>query len=408
MMAVSILEALEIIYKNTIPITKKETIEIEDSMGRICADDIYARIPLPKFDHSAMDGYAIRCANAGQSIECQDILYAGSKNIPVLKENYAIRIMTGAPVPLGCEAIVPLEDVAIKGSMVTLPGNVKYGSHIRQQGEELKTGAICLHRGEEITPYTIGLLASQGMNTIEVVCKPNVTILSTGDELKPYTQKNISDFEIYNSNTPMFTSRAKSIGCQTKSLNICSDDIEILKKHIRESLDNDVIITSGGASIGDKDITKLAFLELGMEMLFEKIEIKPGKPTSLGKIGNTLIVILPGNPLAAMVNFELFAIPMLEKLKSAAKHYHSIIQTALNDEFRLKSGKYSVILGQYGGKFFHPLLSQAPNQVSTLKDANSLMITTPNIERINKNQTIKIIPIGYMMDYKKEEDIFVL
>lgn len=407
-MAVSILEALEIIYKKTIPVAKHEIVEIEESIGRICANNIYAKIPLPKFDHSAMDGYAVRVANAGESIECQDILYAGSKNIPALKENYAIRIMTGAPVPLGCEAIVPLENVIVEGDMVTLPNNVKYGANIRLQGEELKTGAICLRQGEEITPYAIGLLASQGVDTVEVVCKPNVTILSTGDELKPYTQKNIEKFEIYNSNTPMFAARAKSIGCQTKSLNICSDDLQTLKEHIKASLSCDVIITSGGASVGDKDITKLAFFELGMEMLFEKIDIKPGKPTSLGKIGDTLVFILPGNPLAAMVNFELFAIPLLEKLKSAAKHYHSIIQTALNDEFRLKSGKHSVILGQYDGKFFNPLLSQAPNQVSTLKDTNSLMITTPNIEHIDKNQIIKIIPIGYMMDYKKEKDIFVL
>ncbi len=407
-MAASILEALEIIYKNTIPITKQETINIEESIGRICANDIYARIPLPRFDHSAMDGYAIRIANAGQSIECQDIIYAGSRAIPALKEDYAIRIMTGAPVPLGCEAIVPLEDVVVNNDMVTLPDNIKHGSHIRRQGEELKTGAICLHKGEEITPYAIGLLASQGIDTIEVVCRPNVTILSTGDELKPYTQKNIEEFEIYNSNTPMFAARAKSIGCQTKSLNICSDDLQTLKEHIKASLDCDVIITSGGASVGDKDITKQAFLELGMEMLFEKIDIKPGKPTSLGKIGDTLVFILPGNPLAAMVNFELFAVPMLETLKGTAKHYHTTIQTALNDEFRLKSGKYSVILGRYDGNFFHPLLSQAPNQVSTLKDANSLMITTPNIDHIDKNKIIKIIPIGYTMSYKKEENIFVL
>ncbi|MDY0195875.1 MAG: molybdopterin molybdotransferase MoeA [Sulfurovaceae bacterium] len=407
-MAVSILEALEIIYKNTIPITKQESIATEESIGRICATDIYARIPLPRFDHSAMDGYAIRISNAGQSIECQDILYAGSRVIPALKEDYAIRIMTGAPVPMGCEAIVPLENVVVNNDMVTLPGNIKHGSHIRRQGEELKTGTICLHQGEEITPYAIGLLASQGIDTIEVICRPNVTILSTGDELKPYTQKNIEEFEIYNSNTPMFAARAKSIGCQTESLNICSDDLQTLKIHIKASLDCDVILTSGGASVGDKDITKLAFFELGMEMLFEKIDIKPGKPTSLGKIGDTLILILPGNPLAAMVNFELFAVPILEKLKGAAKHYHTTIQTALNDEFRLKSGKYSVILGQYDGKFFHPLLSQAPNQVSILKDANSLMITTPDIEYIEKNKIIKIIPIGFIMSYIEEENIFVL
>ncbi|MBN2722090.1 MAG: molybdopterin molybdotransferase MoeA [Campylobacterales bacterium] len=407
-MAVSIQEALEIIYKSTIPITKQESITIEDSIGRICANDIYARIPLPRFDHSAMDGYAIKIANAGQSIECQEVLYAGSRMAPTLKEDHVIRIMTGAPIPSGCEAVVPLEDVVVNSNTVTLPNNIKYGSHIRRQGEELEVGAICLRQGEEITPYTIGLLASQGIDAIEVVCRPNVTILSTGDELKPYTQKNIGKYEIYNSNTPMFAAKAKSIGCQTKSLNICSDDLQTLKIHIKASLDCDVIITSGGASVGDKDITKLAFFELGMEMLFEKIDIKPGKPTSLGKIGNTLIIILPGNPLAAMVNFELFAVVMLEKLRGTNRYYHTTIQTVLNDAFRLKSGKYSVILGQYDGNFFHPLLSQAPNQVSTLKDANSLMITTPNIEYIEKNKIIKIIPIRYMMDYKKEEDIFVL
>ena len=355
-----------------------------------------------------MDGYALRLASAGQSIECQDIIYAGSKIVPTLKEDYAIRIMTGAPIPLGCEAVIPLEDVIVNGNIVTLPNTIKHGSHIRRQGEELEVGAVCMQKGEEISDYSIGLFASQGIDTVEVICKPNVTILSTGDELKPYTQKSIEEYEIYNSNTPMFASRAKSIGCQTKSLNICSDDIQTLKKHIQASLDCDVIITSGGASVGDKDITKLALNELGMKMLFEKIEIKPGKPTSLGKIGDTLVVILPGNPLAAMVNFELFAIPLLEKLRGANKHYHSIIQTNINEDYKIKSGKYSVVLGQYDGKYFKPLLSQAPNQVSTLKDANSMMITTPNVEYIEKDKIIKIIPIRYIMSSKEEENIFVL
>ncbi|MDD5360204.1 MAG: molybdopterin molybdotransferase MoeA [Sulfurovaceae bacterium] len=407
-MAVSIIEALNIIDEKIKSITATEFIDIEDSLGRVIANDIISKVNLPKFDNSAMDGYAVNSSLLGQIVKTQkEVIYAGNKTLPILKDKYAIRIMTGAPVPKNADIVVPIEMIEFIGDDIKIPSNFKKGANIRLKGEELKSGNVCIKKGEEINSYSITLLASQGIDKIEVFKKPLVTIFGSGDELKHYSQKNISEFQIYNSNTPMLKARAKSLNCETMSINNTLDNLESLKEVISNSLNSDFIITTGGASVGDKDLTKEAFIELGMQYLFEKIDIKPGKPTSIGIIENTYILILPGNPTAAMINFELFGKFIINKLKNLAKPYHFTIKTKISNELKLKSGKHSVILGYFNGDSFMPLPNQSPNYLSILKDANSLIITKPEIDYLQKNQDINILMIEDVFLDNTTEDIFV-
>lgn len=407
-MAVSILEALSIIDENIQSNIATEFINIEDSLGLFVANDIVSRINLPKFDNSAMDGYAINSSILGQSVTPQkEVIYAGTKTLPVLEDGSAIRIMTGAPVPKNADIVVPIEMVEFVDNDIKLPLDFKKGANIRLKGEELANGTLCLKKGEEINSYTIALLASQGIDKIEVYKKPIVSIIGSGSELKSYNEKTIGEFDIYNSNTPMLKARTKTLNCEVVNITTSSDDKVALKNSILNSLNSDLIVTTGGASVGDKDLTKEVLLELGMKYLFETIDIKPGKPTSLGLLKNTYILILPGNPTAAMINFELFGKLIINKLKNSIKPYHLIIKTKILEKFKLKSGKYSVILGYFNGEYFKPIPNQSPNFLLPLKDINSFLITKPHIDKIDRDENVKIVMLNGMSEDFNTENIFI-
>jgi molybdopterin molybdotransferase len=403
---VSINEALQRIYDTIKPLDERETIDIIDSEGRVCAQDIIAKIDLPKFDHSAMDGYGIRMDDCGGLFECTKTLFAGDKDCAPLVQDEIIKIMTGAPIPKGVQAVVPIENIAEEDGKIKLPTQVKMGANIRQKGEELKAGSVCIKKGELINSYTIALLASQGIKEIVVFKKVNAVILSNGSELRSYQDKDIGAFEIYNSNTPMLYARLKALRCCSYVEQSVGDDLESLKKSITDAAKkNHIIITTGGASVGDKDFTKQALRELGIKMLFEKVNIKPGKPTSIGILDGTIIVSLPGNPLAAMVNFELFVSIAIAILQGGKDIYHKIIKTTFSNEYRLKPGKYSVICGKFCGENFSPLENQSPNQVSTLKEIDSFALTDPSIEHIENSCSVNIVDLKDKVD--KKECLFI-
>ncbi|MBN2767666.1 MAG: molybdopterin molybdotransferase MoeA [Campylobacterales bacterium] len=403
----SINEALRKIYDTIKPIDTKEPIDIIDAEGRICAQDIIAKIDLPKFDHSAMDGYGIRIQDCGTTRKYLRVLFAGDKNIAPLQDGEIIKIMTGAPIPQGVEAIVPTENTLEENGTVTLPSDVRKGANIRKKGEELKVDTVCLKRGEMINSYTIALLSSQGISEIDVFKRINATVLSNGNELKNYKDTAIDPLEIYNSNTPMFFAKIRSLGCCSFMDQSTSDDLEAIKNTIvKAAKKSELVIITGGASTGDRDFTKQALTQLGAKILFNKVDIKPGKPTSVAVLDGSIIISLPGNPLAAMVNFEIFATSIIAILQGSKDIYHKIIKTTFSNNYKVKPGKYSAICGFFDGKSFTPLHNQSPNQVSTLKEINAIAITDPSINYIEKNCDINIIDLKNKID--KKESIFIL
>jgi len=273
-MAVSITQALDIIYKNT-PIINAELLPIEQALGRVMNEDSIATFDLPRFDNSAMDGYAVKCADANTTVSCIDVIYAGDNPEITLQPTQAIKIMTGAPIPDGCEAVIPIENVTVDNMQITLPEEIKKDGHIRHAGEDIKSGAVYLHKGEKVTAYSVALLASQGVTHLRVTRKIKVAVFGTGDELRPHFEK-IAPHQLYNSNTPMFLARAKELGCEVQYIGSSGDTMESLTSAIKSALNADIIITSGGISMGDKDFTKEAFTNLGMTLHFDKVDIKPG------------------------------------------------------------------------------------------------------------------------------------
>jgi len=401
---INIKNALDLIHSNVKPVGT-EILPIESSVGRVAAEHKFAKFSLPRFDNSAMDGYAVTMADAGGVIKSQDTILAGVHSELKVSMGNGVKIMTGTPIPEGTDAVIPIENTKELEDGIQLPDTIKRDANIRKKGEDITKGEQIVTAGDTINAYVIAQLASQGITHIRVYRKPTVTIFATGHELRMHYEE-IEDHQIYNSNAPMFIARSKELGCETKFTGSTADSLESIKAHISSSLDSDLIITSGGVSVGDADFTKDAFKELGMETLFSKVDIKPGKPTTVGRIGKTWIVNLPGNPSAAAVNFEIFARSIINRLQGKKRPYIAPIVTRLAKEKKIKPGKYSVLMGKFDGEKFEIVSQQGPGMVSPLKNTDGVIIVTPDVETLKEGQTVRMIPIESNLTSEKSVELF--
>ncbi|CAA6799519.1 MAG: Molybdopterin biosynthesis protein MoeA [uncultured Sulfurovum sp.] len=404
-MTISIEEALETIYAE-VNVKSTHILAIEETLGSIVAKDYKARFDLPRFNNSAMDGYAVKVADAGKEVNIKEVTYAGDKAEDVFSEGEVVKIMTGAPTSSSCEAIVAIEHVKTTNKGIVLPSDIKKDNFIRFKGEDIQSGTTFLKAKTKVTAYTLALLSSQGITHIEVYRKPKVVIFSTGEELKAHYEK-IEGHQLYNSNAPMFAARAKELGCDVSYISSAGDSMESLKNAVKNAKDADLILTSGGVSVGDKDFTKEAFRELGMSTYFSGIDIKPGRPTNFGKLGDCFVINLPGNPLAAMVNFEMFVKPTIAKLSGTQSFYHGLITTKMKSEHKFRVGKNAVLLGTWDGNAFEVIKGQKPGMVAPLDMADGLIVTTKELEHLKKGKEIKMIGIKLNFGSDKKEDFFV-
>jgi molybdopterin molybdotransferase len=394
-MAINVEGALKEIYTLSLPIGS-EIVTLESAVHRVLAEDIIASHSLPSFDNSAMDGYAVRVEDAGKTLKQSCVIFAGDGDEIRMVEDQCIRIMTGAKIPQGCEAIVPIEEVKVENDSVTLPNTIKPSQHIRLKGEDIQSGMQLLDVGTQLYAHHIALLASQGITHIRVYRRPKVALFSSGNELKMHFES-LGANQLYNTNTPTFASRATELGCDVIFTGTAEDTLESIQNHIRNALSADLVITSGGVSVGDADYTKAAFTSLGFEGSFESVDIKPGKPTTFGRIGNTLILNLPGNPLAAALCFELFGQSAILALSGRSDKYLSTVTTRIANPFKMKKGRRSLIPGWFDGATFTPSPVFGPGMVLPLSRANGFMMVDASVEGFEEGSEVKIIPTRWCM-----------
>ena len=294
-----------------------ERVPLLEAIGRVCHESIYSSMNNPPFDKSAMDGYAI-IANDTQhlpvTLKVIDEVFAGGHSKRELTAKTAIKIMTGAPIPKGATAVIKQEDVVVRDGSIFVEKVVKPGENICPKGEDITDGTLLVRKGKCLDYADIGILASAGIEEVDVYQKPRVAFISTGDEVSELGQP-LPFGKIYNSNKYAILGRVKELGYEVTYTNHEKDCVSGIAQKIKKSLEvADVIITTGGASVGEKDLIKEAIDELGGEKLFWKILIKPGSALLCSQYQNKMIISLSGNPTAALTTFELIARPTLSKL----------------------------------------------------------------------------------------------
>lgn len=323
-----------------------ERISLLDAAGRVLAGDVAAPWDLPLWDNSAMDGYAVRWEDC-QIIPCRlrvtGFLPAGAKSDGIsVEEGCAVRIMTGAPVPAGCDAVVPVEETDNGQEEVTLLEVVKKGQHFRFRAEDVASGVVFVRSGTTIRPPEVNMLAGFGMALVPVYRRPIVAILSTGDELVELGCTPGAG-EIINSNTLSLAAAVQEAGGVPRIIGIARDNRESHLEKLREGLNADVLITSAGVSAGDCDLVRDILEELGAKQLFWKVGIKPGGPTAFAMHGPTPVFSLPGNPVSTMITFEEFVRPALLKMQGHQRVVRPLFKVTLREELKKKPGKVQII-----------------------------------------------------------------
>jgi len=390
-------EAYEISLELVKPTKKTEIIYLMNSLGRVLSKDILCIKNLPSFNNSAMDGFAIKYSDIGKTLHIKDTIFAGDKkNLEALEQNECYKIMTGAKTPDNIDTIVPFEFCEnITNNSVTIPKNIKKGANLRLKGEELKVGEIIIQKGEKISFSHIALLASQGITQIEVFRKLKVAILSTGNELKEPWEK-ASDEEIYNCNAFAIISQLKKQDFESFYCGVIPDNLGKSIEFIKNLSDFDLIITSGGISMGDADFVAQAFLKCGLDIAYHGVNLKPGKAMMMGTLNNSLVISLPGNPLAAMINCFLFVIPMLKKFQGEIAFYHDFTLALNKKEFNVKENRTEAVLGKtINGKFVVTKDNKYGSaMISAIYESNSFVVFSGHNANIKSGNSIKVLEFG--------------
>jgi len=323
-----------------------EQVKLEQSLGRVLAEEVCANRDQPPYDISAMDGYALRSAdlaNIPTTLEIIEDIKAGDMPAKTLASGQCARIMTGAPMPQGADAVIRVEDTeALADNRVQINQSVKPGNDIRRLGENMRNGEVVLAPGTEITPGVIGVLATVKRARAQVYRRPRVAILSTGNELEGLDEP-VDPNKIPNSNSYALMGQVQVLGIEPVLLGIARDDPVELEQYLRRGLEYDVLLVSGGTSVGVHDYVRPTIEALGAQMLFWRVAMKPGHPVAFGKVGEKIIFGLPGNPVSSMVCFEEFVVPALRRMMGHARTHRRTIEARLTHNVKHQPGRTEFI-----------------------------------------------------------------
>lgn len=357
--------ALALVLEQARPL-ESEDVSVGRAAGRVAAADQTARVDLPPFNSSAMDGYAVRAADTPGTLSVVGHAAAGQPAERTLGAGEAIVISTGAVVPDGADAVVPVERTA---------GNVEVeqvepGENVRPRGGDARTGDVIVEAGTVLRPAQLGALAAAGVATVRCARRPRVVVLATGSELRAPGEA-LAAGEIYESNTVLIAAQVISAGGEPVVLDRVPDDADATRSALERGLDADMLITSGGVSVGPHDLVRASLRELGAEEVFWRVAVKPGKPIAFAVRGGSLVFGLPGNPVSSLVGFELFVRPALLALQGAREpgplYLPGILGSALRrteerDEFvraRTRPADDGVVLEPLSGQESHMIVRSA-------------------------------------------------
>src|SRR5437667_7512859 len=357
-----------------IQVRASRRVSLSWALGCFAAEDYFSSLPLPNFDNSAMDGYAVVASSCkkGQRLRVIDEQPAGRDKRLSVSPGEAIRIFTGAPMPSGADAVIMQEDVVCEGDEIVLNDDVDPGEFVRVRGCDLAEGQKILAKGERIRAATTALLASQGLAEVIVGGHVNAAIISTGDELAKPGEK-IAPGQIYESNSALLDALLQRSGAIVKAVEHCPDKRESLIDAIKRGTKNQILIISGGVSVGEHGLAKDALHELGAKIDIWRVAIKPGKPFLFGKIGECAVFGLPGNPVSAFVTFLQFVRPAILKMMGATNLDLPHVPAKLTVDLTNDSDRAHYIRGELEHGKFAPVGRQESHALFGLSQSNALL-----------------------------------
>jgi len=378
-----------------------QSVPLTGSLGRTLAQNVRARAPIPPFAKVTMDGYAVRADDsrpdaAGQAAELAVIedLPAGRISRRAIGRGQAVRIMTGAPLPKGADAVVMVEDTEKAGTRVKIFRAVAPGDNIGRAGEDLEKGDLILEKGDLIGPAEVGMLAALGLASVRVVRRPKLAVIATGDEIVEPGKK-AGPGCIWNSNGYSLLSLALEAGTEASYLGIARDKNSQLKLKIQKARSADILVISGGVSVGDYDLVKEELRSLGVRPVFWQLRIKPGKPTFFGVRGRQLVFGLPGNPTSAMVMFHLFVRPAIDRMLGRKRPGLRSAKALLEQEITVQPGRTQFLRGALVGEGpvlkVDPFPDQRSGVLRSMVKSRVLIVVPADSSRVEKGREVEIL-----------------
>ena len=379
--------------------TGTEEVPLTRAAGRVLAEDVTAAVPLPVFTNSAMDGYAARWDDVGAATEQTPVrlpvtadLPAGRVDVPVLEPGAVHRIMTGAPMPAGADVVVPVERTDGATDTVTITSSPGRGTHLRHAGEDIAEGAVALAAGVVLGSSQLGLAASIGRSTVVVRRRPRVLVLSTGSELVAPGEP-LAPGQIYESNSLLLATAVQDAGGEARTLHFVPDDVEQFLETVRAELATaDLLLTSGGVSMGAYEVVKDAFGALGT-VEFLKVAMQPGGPQGCGTVDGVPVVTLPGNPVSSFVSFEVFVRPALRRAMGITHPGRLRTTARLTGPLTSPAGKRQFLRGWFDGGEVSQVGGPGSHLVAHLARANSLVVVPEDVTALPAGSSVEVVLI---------------
>lgn len=397
----TVAQAQSHIQEFVIPVREVEKIAIRAALGRVLAEDITAPINVPPYINSAMDGYAIRASDlaADQPVKFTLIgtALAGHPFHGCVATKQCVRIMTGAKVPDGADTVVMQEQVKVNEQQVEIGPGHQCGDNVRHPGDDIRQGSVLLTSGKKLGPAEIGLLASQGIADINVWRRVRVAFFSTGDELRPVGQP-LQEGQIYDSNRYTLTGMLTQAGVELVDLGVTVDQPDAIEQTMRDAAAQaDVIITTGGVSVGEADFVKSTLEKLGA-VNFWRIAMKPGKPLALGKIGSACFFGLPGNPVSVMATFYEFVLPALRQLSGELSRPPLLLRAITKTRLKKSPGRTDfqrgILTSEHGKLYVDASGIQASHILSGMSRANCFIILPQHSGNIEAGVEVEVQPFA--------------
>ncbi|MFH1593824.1 MAG: gephyrin-like molybdotransferase Glp [Candidatus Omnitrophota bacterium] len=389
-------DALKSVLKNTKRLSSKKIL-LDNSLGTVLSENIYSQVEMPPFNKSAMDGYALRTDDAKRTpvlLKCVGSIQAGDTPRRRVGRGECVKIMTGAALPGEADGVIMIEDTFKIGDFVELRRSIKRWENICFKGEDIRRGEMALSKGRELAISDISLLAAIGRRSFKVIRKPKVEILNTGGEIVSLGCP-LKKGSIYNSNGPQLMALLKEDGIDAHFSGIVKDKHASLKKAISKGLKCDMLLISGGVSMGDYDLVPDALTRLGVRKIFHKVRIKPGKPLFFGRRSDTIVFGIPGNPLANFLIYQLFIRPAIHKMMGRRARAPFMREGILTERFCHKTGRLHFVpakVSERGGRYHvTPVKSHGSADIVALSLADAFMVAGENAKSLRRQAKIRFI-----------------